>query len=134
MEGVGGAKGRGERGRGVGWEGQRGGVGGIGGIEERDGRGRGGGWEVRRCRKEGQGREGQRGEVGGAERGGGLGGAEREGDVTHTTLTTWHQSMTSYPLQLYTQCTSPSSSLLHTSTHKGTTHSPYNVALAEVLM
>ena len=55
-----------------------------------------------------------------------------EGGVTHTILTTWHQSMTSYPL--YTQCTSPSSPLPHTSTHKGTTHSPSDVALAEVLM
>ena len=63
---------------------------------------------------------------------GGVGGAEEEGGVTHTTLTTWHQSMTSYPL--YTQCTSPSSPLPHTSTHKGTTHSPSDVALAEVLM
>ena len=80
------------------------------------------GLEVRRGR-EGEGREGKRGEVGGA---------EEEGGVTYTTLTTWHQSMTSYPL--YTQCTSPSSPLPHTSTHKGTTHSPSEVALAEVLM
>ena len=75
---------------------------------------------MRRGRKEGEGREGKRGEVGGA---------EEEGGVTHTTLTTWHQSMTSYPL--YTQCTSPSSPLPHTSTHKGTTHSPSDVALAK---
>ena len=80
------------------------------------------GLEVRRGR-EGEGQEGKRGEVGGA---------EEEGGVIHTILTTWHQSMTSYPL--YTQCTSPSSPLPHTSTHKGTTHSPSDVALAEVLM
>ena len=70
------------------------------------------------------------GEVGG--KGEGVGGAEGKGGVTHTTKTTWHQSMTNYPM--YTQCTSPSSHLPHTSTHKGTTHSPSDVALAEVLM
>ena len=79
----------------------------------------------------GRSRRGRDGGMRGGE-GVGMGGAEGEGGVTHTTLTTWHQSMTSYPL--YTQCTSPSSPLPHTSTHKGTTHTPSDVALAEVLM
>ena len=70
--------------------------------------------------------------MGGAEWVEGVGRAEGVGGATHTTLTTWHQSTTSYPL--YSQCTSPFSPLPHTSTHKGTTHSPSDVALAEVLM
>ena len=56
-------------------------------------------------------------------RGGGVGGAEEEGGVTHTTPTTWHQSMGSYPL--YTQCTSPSSpSHTHQHTRGPHTHHP----------
>ena len=70
----------------------------MGGAEGRGGRGRKKGWEGQRG---GEGWERQREGVGGAERRGGVGESEEEGGVTHTTLTTWHQSMTSYPL--YTQ-------------------------------
>ena len=114
--------GNGRRGSGERWEGQR----------WRGGRGKGervvgAGWdrEVVGANKERVGVAKARGG-----RGRGVRGVGRRCNTHYTS--TWHQSMTNYPL--YTQCTSPSSPFPHTSTHKGTTHSPSDVALAEVLM
>ena len=125
-----------KRGRGRGeWEGQRGEV---GGAEGRGGRGRGEGWEGQRGKVGGEGWDGQRARGGRGKRGrvGGALGRGRRGRGGGRCNTHYTNYMTPVNDQLPT-VHSVYISLLplpHTSTHKGTTHSPSNVALAEVLM